>query len=110
MATLSTSRKIRTKGKDKRFFARISSVDKKSHKETKVVSGLRDTNTITQAHKNAIQLVKKHCVIQLNRAESRHLMEALMSPPLPTTKRIKLALKRYRESVVSDVNPTAHTL
>ena len=60
---------------------------------------------ITQARNAASDLVEEHSAIRLNREESRRLVKALLAPPRPPTEAMKRALKLYRETVISEVNP-----
>lgn len=44
-------------------------------------------------------------IIRLSAVESRRLRKAMLSPPRKPSARMKRALKQYRETVISDVNP-----
>ncbi len=46
-------------------------------------------------------------VTRLSTDESRHFVEILNAPPRSPTKEMLAALKLYRETVISDVNPPA---
>ncbi len=111
MATLSPSRKAKVKGKDNRFFARISSSDKHLIEEAAALSGQSAASfVITQAREAASRLIEPQNVTRLNRAESRRLVEALLAPHKPTTKAFRDALENYRNTVISDVNPSSPAL
>jgi uncharacterized protein (DUF1778 family) len=106
MATATTLLPSRAKGKDTRFFARISTADKLLFKKAAVMTGQSTaTFVITQAREAAILLVESPRVIRLDAAESRRLMDALTAPPKSPTPAFKKALKAYRETVISEVNP-----
>ena len=53
---------------------------------------------------------QKPPVIRLNAEESRRLIDALLAPPRPPTAAMKRAMKQYRETVISDVNPNSAAL
>jgi uncharacterized protein (DUF1778 family) len=96
----------RRAGKDTRFFARISTVDKRLIEEAAGILGQSAaTFVITEARKAATQVVGATPVIRLNRAETRRLMESLLAPVARPHARMKRALKLYRATVASDVNP-----
>lgn len=96
---------LRKNSKDTRIFARISSADKNLIEEAAGILGQSTTAfVISEAKKAAAQLVEAQQVIRLNRVESRHLIENLLAPKKPNP-RMKRALKLYRKTVASDVNP-----
>ena len=94
------------RNKNSRLFARISLDDKNLiEKAAAIVGHSAATFVITQAREAASRLVETHETIRLNQAESRNLMQVLLAPPAPPTERMRRALKLYRETVISDVNP-----
>jgi uncharacterized protein (DUF1778 family) len=106
MPSATISRKARPTGKDTRFFARVSSVDKRLIEKAAALNGQSvGAFVVAQARSAASQLLAEHSVIKLNREESRRLVKALLAPPRPPTEAMKRALKLYRETVISDVNP-----
>lgn len=106
MATITAPRPPKTKAKDARFFARISSTDKQLLEQAATITGQSvATFVITQAREAASLLVETPRVIRLDAAESRRLIDALMAPPKAPTPAFKKALRSYRETVISDVNP-----
>ncbi len=106
MATLSATRNSGVKGKDTRFFARISTLDRHLIEEAAAVTGQSVTSfVVSQARKAASEVLEHRNIIQLNKEESRRLMGALLSPAQTPTARMRRALSRYRKTVISDVNP-----
>lgn len=100
------SRTTTSRGKDARIFVRISSSDKILIQKAATISSQSVASfVIAQAREAASLLVESPRVIRLNAKESRRLVEALMAPPRPPTPAFKKALKAYRETVISDVNP-----
>jgi len=110
MATATAPRKAKQAGKDTRVFARISSRDKRLIEKAAAVAGQSvGAFVIAQARTAAAELLENHSVIRLNREDSRRLVEALLAPPKPPTAAMKKAMKAYRKSVISDVNPDSPT-
>jgi uncharacterized protein (DUF1778 family) len=110
MPSATASRKAKRTGKDTRFFARVSSGDKRLLEKAAAVTGQSvGAFVIAQAREAAMHLVDEHKVIRLNKEESRRLVKALLAPPRPPTAAMKRALKLYRKSVISDVNPDSPT-
>ena len=110
MATMTAPRptksKVAPKAKDTRFFARISSTDKHLLEQAAMIEGQSVASfVIAQAREAASLLVESPRVIRLDAKESRRLVAALMAPPRPPTPAFRKALKVYRETVISDVNP-----
>ena len=96
----------KTKVKDTRLFARVSTADKRLIEKAAALSGQSvGAFVLAQARSAATELVEEHSVIKLNREESRRLVKALLAPPRPPTEAMKRALKLYRETVISDANP-----
>jgi uncharacterized protein (DUF1778 family) len=96
----------KSKAKDTRLFARVSSADKRLIEKAAALKGQSvGAFVITQARNAASELIEEHSLIKLNREESRRFVKALLAPPRPPTEAMKRALKVYRETVISDVNP-----
>ena len=111
MPSATASRKGKQTGKDTRFFARVSSGDKRLIEKAAAVTGQSvGAFVIAQARKAATRLVDEHNVIRLNKEESRRLVKALLAPPRPPAKAFLKALKEYRNTVISDVNPNSANL
>lgn len=97
---------VRTK--EDRLVARVSRVDKELIERGAEVAGISVANfVISHAKKAAENLIREEGVIRLTAEESRHLMDALLAPPSPPTAAAKKALTRYRQTVLSDVNPAS---
>ena len=96
--------------KGERLVARISRPDKVLIEKGAAIAGQSVANfVISLARSAAEELVTEGQVIRLNRVESRRLVEALLEPPKPPTATMKKAMKSYRKSVISDVNPDSPT-
>lgn len=111
MVMLSVPHKVPSNSKDSRFFARISTVDKRLIEQAATLLGQSTaTFVITQAREAASKVIREKNVIRLNEVESRRLIEALLAPPKSLTDSMKRARKQYRETVMSDVNPNSPAL
>ena len=89
--------------------ARISRVDKALIEKGAAIAGQSVANfVVSRARSAAEELVKEGRAIRLSREDSRRVIEALLNPKPPTTA-MKKAMKEYRESVISDVNPDSST-
>lgn len=111
MPSATVARKAKPTGKDTRFFARVSSGDKRLLEKAAAVTGQSvGAFVIAQAREAATRVVEEGNVIRLNKEESRRLVKALLAPPKPPTKAFLKSLKEYRESVISDVNPNSAAL
>jgi uncharacterized protein (DUF1778 family) len=105
-ASRTTKSKVVPQSKDNRFFARISSTDKRLLEQAATLTGQSVASfVIAQAREAASLIVESPRVNRLDAKESRRLLEALMAPPKAPSPAFKNALKAYRETVVSDVNP-----
>jgi len=92
--------------KDDRLVARVTRADKELIERGAEVAGLSVASfVISRARTAAEELIREEGVIRLTAEESRRLLDALLAPPTPPTEAATKALKRYRESVLSDVNP-----
>lgn len=110
MPSAAASRKGKQTAKDTRFFARVSSGDKRLIEKAAAVTGQSvGAFVITQAREAATRLVDDHHVIRLNKVESRRLVKVLLTPQRPPSAAMKKAMEEYRKSVISDVNPDSPT-
>ena len=101
-------RPARTKGE--RLVARVTRADKELIERGAEVAGQSVANfVISHARSAAESLIREEAVIRLTVEESRRLIEVLLAPATPPTAAAIKALKRYRESVISDVNPVSPT-
>lgn len=97
---------VRTK--EERLVARVSRTDKELIERGAEVAGVSVANfVISHARKAAETLIQEDGVIRLTAEESRKVMDALLAPPAPPTAAAKKALARYRQTVLSDVNPAS---
>jgi uncharacterized protein (DUF1778 family) len=92
---------IASKGrKMKRFVARLSQEDKTLFECAAASEGESMAQFIIRhARRAAEQTLAKREKIQLDAAESRRFVEALLAPQPPATERMKRAAKLYRKTV-----------
>jgi uncharacterized protein (DUF1778 family) len=96
------------RAKEDRLVARVSRADKEVIERGAKVAGISVANFVISHARNAAEvLIREDGVIRLTAEESRKLMDALLAPPSPPTAAAKKALARYRQSVLSDVNPAS---
>jgi uncharacterized protein (DUF1778 family) len=96
------------RAKEDRLVARVSRADKEVIERGAKVAGISVANfVISHARSAAEVLIREEGVIRLTAEESRKLMDALLAPPTSPTAAAKKALARYRQSVLSDVNPAS---
>ena len=92
--------------KSDRLVARVTPQDKALLERAAVLEGCSVGRfVVLHVRAAAEKVVQEHETIRLNKEESRRLVQALLAPPRPPTKAFQRALKLYRESVISDVNP-----
>ena len=86
--------------KSQRLVARISRDHKRVLQRAAVLEG-RSLATFVVAHAvaNAERILSEHQAVQLNAADSRRFVEALLAPPRPATSALKRALSRYHAQV-----------
>lgn len=96
------------RAKEDRLVARVSRADKEVIERGAKVAGISVANfVISHARSAAELLIREDGVIRLTAEESRKLMDVLLAPPKLPTAAAKKALARYRQSVLSDVNPAS---
>lgn len=96
------------RAKEDRLVARVSRADKELIERGAMVAGISVANfVISHARSAAEVLIREDGVIRLTAEESRQLMDALLAPPTSPTAAAKKALARYKQSVLSDVNPAS---
>ena len=96
------------RAKEDRLVARVSRADKELIERGAMVAGISVANfVISHARSAAEVLIREDGVIRLTAEDSRQLMDVLLAPPTPPTAAAKKALLRYRQSVLSDVNPAS---
>lgn len=111
MSVAAKKKPASSRTKEKRLVARINRVDKALIEKGAAIAGQSVANfVISRARSAAEELVQEGRVIRLNRQESRRLVEALLAPPKPPSKAFLKAMKEYRETVISDVNPDSAAL
>ena len=89
-----------------RLVARVTPDDKALLEHAAMLEGMSVASfVVSYVRAAAEKVVHEHETIRLNEAESRRFVKALLAPPLPPTAAFKRALKAYRESIISDVNP-----
>lgn len=85
--------------------ARVTAEDKALIRQAAAIAGQSVGSFIlSEARKAAVQSLETRQRILLSAEQSRRLVEALLAPPRPPTKRMKRALELYRKTVISDVN------
>lgn len=96
------------KAKSERLVARISPEDKDTIERAAAMEG-RSLAAFTVEHllAKAREVIEERTTTRLNEEESRRFVELLNAPPRKPTKEMLDALKRYRETVISDVNQPA---
>jgi len=91
--------------KKQRFVARITEADKLLFREAAAIEG-RSLAKFMIAHTReaARQVVAQSQQIQLDAAQSRQFVEALLAPPRPPTAAMRESIRAYRKSVKSDLD------
>jgi uncharacterized protein (DUF1778 family) len=85
-------------------------VDKALIEKGAAIAGQSVANfVISRAKSAAEELVEEGRVIRVNHEDSRRVVEALLNPKPPSKAFLK-AMKGYRETVISDVNPNSAAL
>lgn len=86
--------------KSQRFVARVTAADKQLFRKAAAIEG-RSLAKFIIAHTREIarQVVAQNRQIQLDAAQSRQFVEALLAPPRPPAAALKQAIVRYRERV-----------
>jgi uncharacterized protein (DUF1778 family) len=88
--------------KSQRFVARVTVADKQLFRKAAAIEGRSLAKFITiHTREAARQIVNQSNLIQLDGAQSRRFVEALLAPPRPPTAALKRAMARYRRDVTS---------
>ena len=91
--------------KSQRFVARVTAADKQLFQKAAAIEGRSLAKFITlHTREVARQVVVQSHQIQLNAAQSRRFVEALLAPPRPPTPAMREAIRAYRKSVKSDLD------
>jgi uncharacterized protein (DUF1778 family) len=91
--------------KSQRFVARVTAADKQLFQKAAAIEGRSLAKFITMHTREvARQIVAKSDQIQLNAAQSRRFVEALLAPPRPPTPAMRESILAYRRSVKSDLD------
>jgi uncharacterized protein (DUF1778 family) len=91
--------------KRERLVARVSAEDKAIISQAAAIAGQSVGSFIlSEARKAAVQTIETRQRIVLNAEQSRRLVEALLAPPRPPTKRMIAAMRAYRATVKSDLD------
>ena len=86
--------------KSDRLVARVTAKDKALLERAAALVGCSvGAFVISNGRAAAEKVVQDHEMIRLNREESRRFIKALLAPPRPPAKRLKNALKTYRDTV-----------
>ncbi|MGD0539095.1 MAG: DUF1778 domain-containing protein [Verrucomicrobiota bacterium] len=92
----------RKEPKSQRFVARVTVADKQLFQKAAAIESRSLAKFITvHAREVARQIVAQSHQIQLDAAQSRRFVEALLAPPRPPTAALKRAMARYRRDVTS---------
>jgi uncharacterized protein (DUF1778 family) len=91
--------------KRERLVARVSAEDKAIISQAAAIAGQSVGSFIlSEARKAAVQTLETRQRILLNTEQSRRLVEALLAPPRPPTRRMLAAMRAYRATVKSDLD------
>ncbi|MGO8764862.1 MAG: DUF1778 domain-containing protein [Limisphaerales bacterium] len=91
--------------KSHRFVARVTAADKQLFRKAAAIEGRSLAKFVTlHAREAARQIVNQNNLIQLDAAQSRRFVEALLAPPRPPTPALREAIRAYRKSVKSDLD------
>lgn len=83
-----------------RLVARITPEDKSLLTRAAALEGSSLASVVVSHIREAAQeVIRRHDSIQLNEAESRRFVEALLAPPAEPTERFVKALKLHQETV-----------
>jgi len=88
--------------KTQRFVARVTDADRLLFKQAATLEGRSmATFIISHGRQAAQQVIQQSSQIQLDAAQSRRFVEALLAPPKPPTPALTRAMARYRRVVTS---------
>ncbi len=91
--------------KSQRFVARVTAADKQLFQKAAAIEGRSLAKFITlHTREVARQIVNRNNLIQLDAAQSRRFVEALLAPPRPPTPSMRESIRAYRRSVKSDLD------
>ena len=89
--------------KSQRFVARVTAADKQLFQKAAAIEGRSLAKFITlHTREVARRIVNQNNLIQLDAAQSRQFVEALLAPPRPPTPAMRESIRAYRRSVKSD--------
>ena len=92
--------------RSERLVARVTPEDKSLLERAAALQGCSvATFVLTRSRAAAQEVIQDQETIRLNEAEARVLVKSLLAPEKKPTARMKKALKVYRKTVRSDVNP-----
>ena len=91
--------------KSQRFVARVTAADKELFQRAAAIEGRSLAKFITtHTREVARQVIAQNQQIQLDAAQSRHFVEALLAPPRPPAPSMQASIRAYRKSVKSDLD------
>lgn len=95
----------RGSSKSERLVARVSAEDKAIISQAAAIAGQSvGSFLLSEARKAAVETLEARQRIVLNAVQSRRLVEALLAPPRPPTKRMVAAMRAYKSTVKSDLD------
>jgi len=105
MAYISTMAATLKEPKSQRFVARVTAADKELFQRAAALEGRSLAKFITtHTREVAHKIIAHNQQIQLDAAQSRHFVEALLASPRPPTPAMQSSIRAYRKSVKSDLD------
>jgi uncharacterized protein (DUF1778 family) len=96
---------VKKEPKSQRFVARVTAADKELFQKAAAIQGRSMAKfIITHIREVARQVVNQSNQIELDAAQSRRFVEALLAPPRPATPGMRESIRAYRKSVKSDLD------
>lgn len=93
--------------KTERIVARLSPSEKALIQKAAEIEGRKVARfTVRHLVQHARKVIQEAETIRLNEEESQQFVETLLAPPRKASPEFSRAFKAYRDTVVSDVNPT----
>ena len=93
------------KPKSQRFVARVTAADKELFRKAAAIEGRSLAKFVTlHSVEAARQVVTRSQQIQLDAAQSKRFVEALLAPPRAPTPAMRESIRAYRKSVKSDLD------